>query len=143
MDTDKKQTNAIKTIYERLQDSRNGYQECTEQVHDKNVQKTITELGQKRQAMMDAVRHTAGKLGYEAETSGSVAAVVHRAFVDLKSLLSRGDKEAIVREIERGEGLLIETYQKTLDTYSLPNELRELFTEQLAEIKQDLLRIAT
>ncbi|MCC2666804.1 MAG: hypothetical protein K0S63_720 [Gammaproteobacteria bacterium] len=129
----------VQELCEKLLDSRNGYAECAEKTKDIELKQCATRLTSERQKMLDELRSTAEKLNYELPSqTGSVSAALHRVFIDLKSLLTGGNKEAIEREIERGEQILIDAYQTALDKYALPPALRDLLQRQLGSIKQEV-----
>lgn len=135
-------SNELRTLAQLLHDSHDGYRKCAEDISDRTLQQHFSQLSQKRKAMLQALEAEAKSIGEEkalSETEGSVLASGHRLFIDLKSILSGGDKKAILREVERGENHLISQYEKIIQgDYELPAGLRNLLHDQVNTIKTDL-----
>ncbi|CAM5417486.1 Aldehyde dehydrogenase OS=Stutzerimonas stutzeri OX=316 GN=CXK95_11620 PE=4 SV=1 [Stutzerimonas stutzeri] len=68
-------------------------------------------------------------LGGDPETSTSMAADMHRRWVDLKSMITGKDDEAILNECERGEDVAVKSYRKALEK-DLPAEVRLVVERQ-------------
>ncbi len=133
---------ALRSLSQLLRDSRDGYKKCAEDVADATLRDQFTRLAETRESMLQELQSEAKSIDKEsevAETSGSTLSVGHRLFVDLKSLVSGGDKNAILNEVERGENYLIDQYQQILDgDYDLPALLKSLLQQQLAKIRDEL-----
>lgn len=130
----------INTLHETLLDSRNGYQECAENVNDPLLQRKFQDLSAKRQSMISELEGAAHSLGEATSEKGSTVAAAHRVFIDMKSYFTGGDKDRIIEEIERGENYLINRYQDILK-HPLPNPLHEVLQKQAREVKIDLANV--
>ena len=80
------------------------------------------------------------RLGGEAETTGSVAATVHRGFINLKSAITGKDEAAIITECERGEELAVKSYEDALKK-ELPIQSRAIVERQLRGTVQNLEQV--
>ena len=67
--------------------------------------------------------------GEDVDESGTVAAAVHRGWIDLKAAVSKRDEAAVITECERGEELAVKNYEDALKT-DLPAETRVLVDYQ-------------
>ena len=131
---------ALNSLYQTLQDSRNGYQECAERVADEVATLRFRDLSNKRQQMLEELKSTVSTKGENLEEKGSLTAAAHRIFVDIKSLFTRGDRKAIVNEIERGENYLLDTYKKALNE-DLTLDIRSLLENQAQAVQNDLISV--
>lgn len=132
----------IHSLYKTLQDSEDGYKECAQNVKDDTLKHKFRELSAKRTDMLETLKRTASQMGADVESSGSVAAAAHRVFIDLKALFTRGDQEAIVKEVERGESTLMDEYEDAIKSTDAV-ALRELLQDQLNEVRHDLAEVKT
>ena len=69
------------------------------------------------------------RLGGDPETSGSVAATIHRGWINLKSAVTGKDEAAVITECERGEELAASNYEDALKA-DLPAESRAVVERQ-------------
>ncbi|MDD0975199.1 PA2169 family four-helix-bundle protein [Pseudomonas fontis] len=60
-------------------------------------------------------------LGGDPETSTSVSGDLHRAWVNLKTLLTSKDDKAVLEEVERGEDHALKAYKEALEKLSRLN----------------------
>ncbi len=74
------------------------------------------------------------QLGQTAETTGSVAASLHRRWMDLKSAISGKNDQAVIDECERGEDIALESYREAM-AKDLPSDLKTLIERQFAGVK--------
>jgi uncharacterized protein (TIGR02284 family) len=80
------------------------------------------------------------RLGGDPETTGSVAATLHRGWIDLKSAVTGRDDAAIITECERGEQLAVKNYEDALEQ-ELPPETRAIVERQYRGTVQNLERV--
>ena len=69
------------------------------------------------------------RLGGDPEDSTSMSGDLHRRWVDLKSLITGKDDEAILNECERGEDVAKKSYHKALEK-ALPEDIRQIVQRQ-------------
>ncbi len=133
-------------VLETLKDSYHGYRECADKAKDHDFKIRCADLALKRKQMFNELKSVANYMGdlslpEKDEPSGSVAAVFHRIYVDLKALITRGDAEAIAEEIHRGEQVLLNTYAECLEKADLSLTVRDLLVNQQTEIRRDVAGI--
>ena len=103
---------------------------------DPQLKSLFTEYSQQRSRFATELQSQTRNLGEpEPDTSSSPAGALHRAWINLKSAVTKGDDHAILAECERGEDSAVEEYEKAMrDNLSAP--LREIVSRQYAEIKK-------
>jgi uncharacterized protein (TIGR02284 family) len=132
----KEQTKIIDDLIETLKDGQEGFKQAAEGVKDPQLKSLFNEYSQQRARFATELQSQSRSLGKsEPETSSSAAGALHRAWINLKSAITRGDDHVILAECERGEDSAVEEYKKAInDGLSAP--AREIVSRQYAEIKK-------
>ena len=123
-----------------VEDSHEGYRRATGDSDDKTLKVLFDDLAAERGAVVRELQHQVAELGSAPATSGSLLGSAHRLFVDLKSILARQDRAAILSEVERGETECVRRFEHALDQ-DLPRHVAELVQDHLARLKRDLDRV--
>ena len=78
-------------------------------------------------------------LGGDPEDSGSVAGALHRGWVDVKSMLTGKDEEAVLNEAERGEDHALKAYKDAIEKINKHNLLgiRDLVERQYHGVQRN------
>src|SRR5216117_1357914 len=125
----------VNNLIETLKDGQEGFKQAAQGVKDPQLKSVFNEYSQQRLRFATELQSQARGLGEpEPETSSSAAGALHRAWINLKSAVTRGDDHAILAECERGEDSAVEEYKKTIDD-DLSPAARELVSLQFPEIK--------
>lgn len=135
-----KNTEKLNDLLEYLHDSHDGYIECSGETQRPALKTLFTRLAAKREQMMQALEQEILRLWGEPVKKGSMLAAAHRLFVDLKSLLTGHDDEAILNEIRRGESHLVARYREVINS-DLYADLKPFLSEQLRTLEADLQQI--
>ena len=75
-------------------------------------------------------------MGGDPEKTGSLAATLHRGWIDIKSAVTEEDENAVISECERGEDSAVSNYQDALGDENLPADIRSIVERQFTEIKE-------
>jgi uncharacterized protein (TIGR02284 family) len=75
------------------------------------------------------------RLGGDPENTGSVAATLHRGWINIKSAVTGADENAVIAECERGEDSAVSNYQDALNDQNLPADIRSIVERQYTQIK--------
>jgi uncharacterized protein (TIGR02284 family) len=76
------------------------------------------------------------RLGGDPEQTGSVAATLHRGWINLKSAMTGEDETAVLAECERGEDSAVSNYQSALATDDLPADVRAVIERQYVQVQE-------
>src|SRR5213076_1925789 len=126
----------INNLIETLKDGQEGFKQAAEGVKDPQLKSLFNEYSQQRSRFATELQSQARSLGEpQPETSSTAAGALHRAWINLKSAVTRGDDHAILVECERGEDSAVEEYRKALDN-GFSASVQEIVSRQYAEIKQ-------
>jgi uncharacterized protein (TIGR02284 family) len=122
-------------LIETCRDGQEGFRNAAEHVKDQDYQSLFAELASQRQHYIGELQTMLNSLDEGAAESGSVAGVIHRGWMNLKSLLTSGDEHAILEECERGEDSAVSQYREVLEHDDLPGNVRELLDRQFMGIQ--------
>ena len=129
-------TSRINDLIETLKDGQEGFKQAAEGVKDPQLKSLFTDYSLQRSRFATELQSEARVLGEsEPETSSSAAGALHRAWINLKSAVTKGDDHAILAECERGEDSAVEEYKKAMND-NLSASLRGIVARQFAQIKE-------
>lgn len=135
MDT-KETISVLNDLIETSKDGEKGFRECAEDLKNPQLKTTMVQRAQDCATAVAELQQLVRSLGGDPETSGSVAGDLHRRWVDLKSLVTGKDDEAILNECERGEDVALKSYRKALDK-DLPADIRVLVQRQFQGVQRN------
>lgn len=115
-------------------DSSRGFNEAAEQIEDPAIADLFRTLGTERSAFAAELQTYVAFNYEEPQDDGSVAAALHRAWIDIRSMISGGDNYAILAEAERGEDQIKEAYEKTLKE-TAGSAMNDVLQQQYAQVK--------
>jgi uncharacterized protein (TIGR02284 family) len=130
--------NVISTLnglIETCRDGQNGFQTAAEGVTNSELKTLFHGYAQQRARFVGELQTEVRRLGGDPENMGSVAATLHRGWINIKSAVTGKDESAIIAECERGEDSAVSTYRDALDE-DLPANIRTILDRQYADIKQ-------
>lgn len=95
-------------------DSRDGLMEAAEHIHIEHVSALLHEAAAQRHAQAVELQAIVAANHEHPRATGSVAAAVHRRWIDLRSALG-GGVYAMLCEAERGEDYIVGAYEEAID----------------------------
>ena len=124
----------LNNLIETCKDGQNGFQTAAEGVQNSNLKSVFYEFGQQRAKYVGELQGLVRELGGDPENSGSVAATLHRGWINIKSAVTGQDDAAILNEAERGEDIAKNAYEKAT-AMSMPANVSSVLQKQYAEVK--------
>ena len=132
----------LKDVLTRVVDSADGYENAAEDAQASSFAVMFRERAQERRQFASEIRNHLTSLGETVHEDGSLLAGAHRAFTDLRNAVTGSSDEAILKEIDRGESLLLKEYDDALEdvpagdpAYALLQRQRESVSRNLSEAK--------
>ena len=125
----------LNNLITTCRDGQEGFAAAAEGVQSSGLKSLFYEYSQQRAGFVGALQTEARVLGGDPENTGSVAGVLHRGWINIKSIVTGSDEAAIVNECEQGEDSAVAQYQEALKA-TLPSPLAELLASQYADIKK-------
>lgn len=130
----------LNTLIQTNKDGENGYTEAAQGVDSTDMKDLFIRFAQQRSQFAAELQDEVRKLGGDPETSGSVAASLHRTWIDIKSVVANRDEAAILAECERGDDNAVQTYQNALKE-ALPSDVNSVIERQYMQVKEAYERI--
>jgi len=128
-------TDVLNDLIETLKDGQQGFETAAKDVKAPELAQIFHKYATQRAGFASKLQaHVAG-LGAKAEKSGSVAASVHRGWINIKAALASNEPQAVLEEAERGEDAAVAAYRKALEHTDLDVATRDLITSQAAAVK--------
>ncbi|RRB00774.1 ferritin-like domain-containing protein [Larkinella rosea] len=125
----------LNTLLTRTRDGERGYQEAAENVKDAELKSLFMAQSRQRGEYATEIDREIRTLGGDPETSTSLMADLHRAWINIKTSFTGNDDKAVVEECKRGDGQALDDYQEILKNTSLAASTRELLLLQKERIQ--------
>src|SRR6202140_987360 len=127
----------INSLIETLKDGQEGFKQAAEAVKDPQLKSLFNEYSQQRSRFATDLQDRAKALGEaKPEKTSSAAGAMHRAWINLKSVISSGDDHAILAECERGEDSAVNEYKKAMEEEELSAPIPETISRQYVDVKK-------
>jgi uncharacterized protein (TIGR02284 family) len=124
----------LNDLIETCRDGENGFRTAADAVKDAHVKSLFQRFARQRAEMVRELQEEVRKLGGSPEQSGSTSGSLHRGWMNIKSLVTGNDDNAIIAEAERGEDVAKATFAKALKE-DLPAGARTLIQSQADIVK--------
>jgi uncharacterized protein (TIGR02284 family) len=133
--TTKSISSVLNGLIETCKDGQHGFRTAADDVSNPSLKSLFDELSMERGRFIAELEHLVRSVGEDVEQSGSVAGVMHRAWIDLKSAISSGSEHSILAECERGEDSAVAEYREALE-HELPTTIHNVVQQQYYAIQQ-------
>jgi uncharacterized protein (TIGR02284 family) len=130
----------LNDLIETSKDGVNGFRAAADAVQSADAKALFLSRAQIIERSVDELQAEVRRLGGDPERTGSVAAAVHRGWINLKSAVTGKDDAAILTECERGEELAVKSFEDALDK-DLPADVRALVDRLYRGTIQNLERV--
>jgi uncharacterized protein (TIGR02284 family) len=130
----------LNDLIETCKDGANGFRTAAAAVKNADAKTLFTSRVPAIEGAAAELQALVRRLGGDAETTGTVAAAVHRGFIGLKAAVTGSDEAAIITECERGEQLAVKSYEDALEK-DLPADVAAVVERQYRGAVQNLERV--
>jgi uncharacterized protein (TIGR02284 family) len=133
----------IQHLNELIETCRNGelgYRTAAEHVRNTQLETVFNDYSKQRTEFARQLQAEVSRLGGTPADSGTVAAALHRGWIDLKSGLSGGDGAAIVAACETGEDAAAAAFERVADM-NLTGQTKLLVETQWRKIQEAHLHL--
>lgn len=126
----------LQDLSARAHDSEQGYRRSAQDASDSDLKQQFEQLANERSSMASELDRLIREHGGEPTwTGGSLTGAAHRVWVDLRTALSRNQRQAVLQEVARGESAAEEAYDDAL-RQDLPTEARQVVREQHRRVRE-------
>ncbi len=124
----------LNNLIETCKDGENGFRTAAEGVENSELKTLFNTYAQQRAQFAAELQAEVRRLGGDPEKTGSVAASLHRGWINIKSAVTGGSEASVIAECERGEDSAVRNYDDALQQ-DLPPDVRAVIQRQYAQIK--------
>ena len=139
-DINKESIDVLNDLIETSKDGQKGFETSAEDLKNPQLKAFFVSRASDCASAVRELQAEVRTLGGDPETTTSVAADAHRAWVDLKSLVTGKSDEAILNEVERGEDVALKSYKNALQKATeknLPANIVTLIQKQLDGVQRN------
>jgi uncharacterized protein (TIGR02284 family) len=126
----------LNNLIETCKDGQNGFQTAAEGVKRSDFKSLFYQYSQQRAQFAGELQNEVRRLGGDPEKTGSVAATLHRGWINMKSAVTGEDENAVLAECERGEDSAVSNYKDALADANLPADVRAIVERQYAGVQE-------
>ncbi|WP_397449617.1 PA2169 family four-helix-bundle protein [Pseudomonas sp. NA-150] len=133
-DINKEAISLLNDLIQTSKDGEKGFHTSAEDIKNPTVKSFFITRSQECATAVRELQAEVRVLGGDPETSSTVGASLHRAWVDLKSAVTGKSDEAVLNEVERGEDHALKVYRDALQKANekhLPSNVVVLIQKQL------------
>jgi uncharacterized protein (TIGR02284 family) len=125
----------LNNLIEICKDGQEGFKTAAEGVERSELKTKFYEYSQQRSQFAGELQELVRQHGGDPETTGDVVASLHRAWIDIKSVVTGKDEAAILNECERGEDHAKDAYKKATEM-DLPSDVSEVLQRQSSAVRE-------
>ena len=125
----------LNNLIETCKDGEDGFRAAADGVKKSDLRTLFLTYSQQRAQFAAELQNEVRLLGGDPEERGSVAASLHRGWINIKSAVTGEDEGAVISECERGEDSAVRNYQSALNE-DLPANIREIVERQFTQVKE-------
>jgi uncharacterized protein (TIGR02284 family) len=125
----------LNNLIQTAKDGADGFREAANGVQTSDLRDLFTRYSQQRAQFVTELQDEVRKLGGEPETGGSIAASLHRGWINIREALQGNDENAVLNESERGEDVAVDAYQDALKQ-TLPSDVQSVIERQYMQVKE-------
>ncbi|KPW70342.1 Aldehyde dehydrogenase [Pseudomonas amygdali pv. ciccaronei] len=114
-DSNKETISILNDLIETSKDGEEGFRTSAEHAKSAQVKSFLANRSTEVAAAVRELQAEVTALGGKPEDSSSVSGALHRAWVNLKSMVTSDDDKAVLEEVEKGEDVAKKAYREALE----------------------------
>ncbi|RJG04742.1 PA2169 family four-helix-bundle protein [Noviherbaspirillum cavernae] len=119
----------LNDLIETCKDGEAGFRTCADDVNAQQLKIFLQNRAQSCASAAEDLQQLVRTFGRVPETRGGLGGVLHRRWIDVKSLLTSHDAAPVLEECERGEDVAEQNYRNALEK-KLPPDVRAIVERQ-------------
>jgi uncharacterized protein (TIGR02284 family) len=121
----------LNNLIETCKDGENGFRTAADGIKSGELKTLFLTYSQQRAQFAAELQAEVRNLGGDPEKTGSVAATLHRGWINIKSTVTGEDEGAIISECERG----VKNYKEALNE-NLPAGVQTIVERQYTQVRE-------
>ncbi|WP_081211181.1 ferritin-like domain-containing protein [Salegentibacter sediminis] len=140
-DSQKERIHSLQELLEKNYDAEKGYKKTLEEADNVNLKEFLKKQAIRRNRFATEIHKAIRALNAEPKEKGSATADLHRTWIDLKTLFTKNDDEAVLEECLRGEKASLKEYEEKLKKTEFTPETKAMLEKHLQEIRTTVSEI--
>jgi uncharacterized protein (TIGR02284 family) len=138
-DMNKEAISVLNDLIETSKDGQEGFKTCAQDIKNPELKALFVKRSDDCATAAAELQTAVRSMGGDPEMSTSVSGDLHRRWVDLKSMVTGKDEEAVLNEAERGEDHALKAYKSALETINKHNltSIRDLVERQYHGVQRN------
>lgn len=134
--------NNLNELLEKNYDAEKGFKKALEEAENPSLKNFFKQQAVLRSRFKTEIEKELHDLNAHPDVKeGSTTGVLHRAWIDLKTALSKNDDESVLEECIRGEKASVKEYEEKLKKTHFPPHIKTMLTSQLMDIKNTVTTV--
>jgi uncharacterized protein (TIGR02284 family) len=140
MASDERQIQTLNGLIQICKGGENGYRTAAGGVRTPDLKQLFESYSAQRALFANELQAEVQRLAGQPQEGGSIAATLHRGWMNLKGLVTGQDEAAIIAECERGEDAAVKAYEEAVHA-DLPDEVKKIVLRQFDQVKEAHARV--
>lgn len=137
----KERIDSLQELLEKNYDAEKGYKKVLEEADNPSLKEFLKQQAILRNRFATEIHSAIRALNAEPKEKGSTTADLHRTWIDLKTLFTKNDDEAVLEECLRGEKASLKEYEEKLKKTVFLPETKAMLEKHLQEIRTTVSEI--
>lgn len=125
----------LNSLIKTTLDSVKGFKDAAEDVNAGTYQNLFSQFASERSRVASDLQAEVRRLGGNPEDDSSFLAAAHRAFMNLKEMVSSRDDQAVIEEVERGEDYIKGKFAEALGDTELSPATRSVIQQAYTSVR--------
>ena len=129
----------LSTLIEYARDGQEGFKHAAEHANSPELREFFMDCSNQRAQFVTELQSLQSLQGEDSpDNDGSMTGALHRAWIDIRSVVTQRDDQATLEEAERGEDAAVSAYREALEEADppLPENVASVIRSQAALVKQ-------
>lgn len=133
----------LNELLEKTYDAEKGFKTAADNIENTVLKSYFESKAKERYNFGHDLKEEIKSYNQEVDKGGSLTGTAHRAWMDIKAMLSLDNEESMLEESIRGEKTAVEEYKEVLSENHLPSSTKALLETQKNKIELGLENIKT
>jgi len=111
------QIDQLNSLLAKCYDAEKGYELAAEKVNEPQLKRRLTNLSKQRNTFGHQIKSEIKLLGGDVQHGDTLAAKLHRTWMELRTALTNATEEVILTEVIRGEKNAVKYYDEALEKF--------------------------
>ncbi len=140
-DSNKRLVKSLTHLISIANDGKTGYKTAAEDVEDVTLKHLFMQYSAERGLYAEDLKGIVASFDTISYEEGGPLGALHRTWIDLKSTLTSGDRDAILKACITGEEAAVKDYREALDEELIESNIKQIITIQLNGVEAALYSV--